>query len=298
MLVATIGPLLSVVGKNGWVTVLLGTVLCGTLTFCVLTCKPVAWPSWLCIVEAAWLIIFLGGVAKTSGACWENGESEIAIPVILLILAAVAACQGAHQAARSGVSLLWLVVPILVGVALSGTADAQLQCVRQELDVPDGTLLGLLLIPCLGIFLPGETKSPTRWIAVVLGAAAVAGSVLMDAALGPETAVNSENSFYEFSRGVTLLGVAERFEGLAACALTGSWFALFEIILSTIYHLTQQVLPKFKKWSVWTAVLLAGGLMCILPEKDYWMAMGALIFWGFLPVAAQGIVGAKNVEKK
>lgn len=298
LLVATVGPLLSVVGRNGWVTVLLGVVLCGTLTFCVLTCKTVVWPRWLCILEAVWLVVFLGGLAKSSGSCWETKQREFAIPAILLLLAALASARGAFCAARTGASLLWLALPVLGVVALAGTSDAHLQWVRQGLDVPDGTLISLLLVPSLAIFLPRETSDKTRWTALLLGMIAVAASVLMDAAMGSAVAIHAENSFYEFSKGISLLGVAERFEGIVACVLTLGWFALFAFILSAIHYLLKQVFSEIKSWSVWITVLIALVVMCILPEKDYWMAMGTLIFWGFLPVAAQGIVGAKNVEKK
>ena len=95
-----------------------------------------------------------------------------------------------------------------------------------------------------------------------------------------------------------MFGVAERFEALVASALTGGWFALFIIILSAAYHLAKQIFPSGAKCSVLLCAIIAAGLMCILPKTSNWMAVGCLIFWGFLPVAAQGIESRKNIEKK
>ena len=115
--------------------------------------------------------------------------------------------------------------------------------------------------------------------------------------MGSEVASGATSSFYEFSKGVNLFGVAERFEALVACALTAGWFALFTLILCAVYHLTEKIFFPASKWCVWIAAAASMGLMCILPKADSWMAIGALIFWGFLPVAAQGIGCAKNIEK-
>ena len=157
--------------------------------------------------------------------------------------------------------------------------------------------MALLLSPCITIFFPKERKT-LRWTGLILGAAAVAGALLIYGTMGTEVAKTAPNSFYEFSKGVTLLGVAERFESLVACALTGGLFAFLVLILSAIHHLAEKNFTRVAKWSVWICAFAAAGVMCILPNNDYWVAVGGVIFWGFLPVAAQGIGGRKSIEKK
>lgn len=298
LLVAAVGPIFSIVGRNGWVTVLLTAIACGALSFCVLTCKRESWPRWLCVLELGWLTVLLGGLAKISGTCWEEADAFPAIPTILLLLSTLAAQQGAFRTARTGATLVWLVLPVLGIVFLAGTADINPDRIRGDLEAPDGMLISLLLIPCLGIFLPRSSSKTARWTALVLGLVAVAASALMDAAMGQSVAEAADNSFYEFSKGVNLFGVAERFEALVACVLTAGWFALFAMILSAVYHLAEQIFSPTAKWSVWIVAAVSAGLMCILPNTDYWMAIGGIIFWGFLPVAAQGLGGIKNIEKK
>lgn len=298
LLVATIGPLLSISGKSGWLAVLLAAAVCCVLSICVLTYGRGKMPRWLCVLELLWLVFFLGGLARESGTCWAEVNAMPVIPIVLLSLAAFVVRRGANQAARVGATLVWLVIPVLGIVFLAGTADADLQWVRRGLETPDGLLIGLLLIPCLGVFLPQDRTKKTRWVPVVLSIVAVAASVLMDAVMGETAAKWAANGFNEFSKGVTLFGVAERFEAFVACALTGGWFALFAIILSTAYHLAEQIFPQTAKWSVWICAAASIFLMCILHIASEWLVFGGLIFWVFLPVLTQGIVHVKNIEKK
>lgn len=298
LLSALIPAVFSIVSRNGWITVLLTAIATGALCFCVLTCKHEKFPKWLCVLELGWLIVFLGGLAKISSACWMEVDAFPAIPVILLILAAWGAYRGAMQAARTGATLMWLVLPVLGIVLLAGTADINPKWIRMELEIPDGMLVSLLLIPCLGMYLPRESSNASRWIAVAIGVVAIVASALMDASMGSVVASTAASSFYEFSKGVNLFGVAERFEALVACALTAGWFALFTLIMCAVYHLTEKIFSPASKWSVWIAAAASAGLMCILPNTDSWMAMGALIFWGILPAAAQGVEGIKKIEKK
>ncbi len=297
LLVAVMPAILSVIGRNGWATVLLMAIGCSVLCFCVLACRIENFPKWLCAVELAWLAIFLGGIAKICGSCWMEANAHPWIQIVLLLLAAFASRKGAFQGARTGATLLWLVIPILGLVFLAGTTDIHMKWIPTDLELPDGGLIALLLTPCVTAFFSKESKK-LRWTGLILGAFAVAGSLLIYGTMGTEMAKSAPNSFYEFSKGITIFGIAERFEALVACALTGGLFALLTLILSAVYHLTEKVFAAARKWSVWLCAATSAGVMCILPNNDYWMAIGGVIFWGFLPVAAQGIGGRKNIEKK
>lgn len=297
MLTAIIPAILSVIGRNTWATVLLMALGCSILCFCVLSCRIEKLPKWLCILELAWLTVFLAGIAKISGSCWEKTNAYPWIPMILLLVAACASRNGVFRSARTGATLLWLVIPVLGVVFLSGTTDIRANWIPTDLEIPSGTLIALLLTPCATAYLPKERKA-LRWTGFLLGAIALAASILIYGTLGAQVAQTTPNSFYEFSKGVTLFGAAERFEALVACALTGGLFALMILILSTIHHLTEKIFMAAAKWNVWLCAIVAVGVMCILPNNDHWMAIGGVIFWGFLPVAAQGIGGRKNIEKK
>lgn len=297
-LVATVGPILSIVGRDGWLTVLLVALGCAVLCLSALACQPNNMPRWLCVLELVWLIVFMGSIAKNSAACWENANAFPAIPIILLAVAAFAAYRGATGCVRMGATLVWLVIPVLGTVFLAGTADINPDWIRTDVQIPDGILIGLLLIPCLHLFLNEDSRKSSKWLPVIIGAIAVGGSVLLDAVLGPKDAIEASNGFYELSKSVNLFGVAERFEALIACGLTLSWFALFAIVLSAAYQLAEKIIPRAAKWCVWATAVLSALIMCILPNKADWMGVGSLIFWVFLPVLTQGIGVKKNIEKK
>lgn len=270
---------------------------CSVLCFCVLSCRIEKFPKWLCVLELAWLTVLLAGIAKISGSCWEKANAYPWIPMILLLMAACASRNGVFRSARTGATLLWLVIPVLGIAFLSGTTDICTEWIPTDLELPDDTLLLLLLTPCATTFLPKERKA-LRWTGFLLGVIALVTSILIYGTLGAQVAPNTPNSFYEFSKGITLFGVAERFEALVACALTGGLFALKILILSSVHYLTEKIFAAAAKWTIWLSAIVSAGIMCILPNNNHWMAIGGVIFWGFLPVAAQGIVGRKNIEKK
>lgn len=289
MLVATIGPILSIIGQSGWIAVLLVAFVCGILCVCTQTYGTGRLPAWLCVLEIGWLTLSLGSLAGASGTCWEETNAIPVIPAILVIVSALASQNGGSRAARAGATLVWLVLPVLAVVFLLGTADINIHWVRKEWNTPDERLLSLLLIPCLGVFLPRDKDRGSGWLVAVIGAAAVAASVVMDGVMGAQIAGNAPNTFYEFSKGVSLLGVAERFEALVSCVLTGGWFALFTVLLSGAYHLAERIIPGAGKWCVWLCAGIGIVVMCILPNGLPGLAVGNLIFWVFLPLITQGI---------
>ena len=298
ILAAAIPPLLSVAGRNEWIAVALLTVVCAILCYCVISCVKSPCPKWLCAVEIAWIVLLLGGFAKTSAACWAEVDGFPVVPIVLIFLCALSAQCGAMHAARTGATLLWFTLPVLAIVALAGLTDLEPGWIQSNAEIPDGTLTGILLLPCVVAFLPLRSAKTGRWLGLILGVVAVGAALLMQGTMGTETAKNAANSFYEFSKGVTLFGVAERFESLIACALTIGWFALYSLLLSAIWHLTERICKPLAKWSVWICAGIGIGFMYILPDNSVWIGIGCLLFWGFLPVLTQGIVGGKNIEKK
>lgn len=297
LLSATIGPVLSIVGSGGWITTAITVIVCVALDLVVLSCKQMAVPRWLCVVELLWLVLFLGSVAEISAGCWLAIDTLRIIPIVLLLLAAMTAKDGVARLGRIGATLIWLIIPVLGIVMLAGTADADLAWVKNQTEAPNGMLIALLLTPCLGGFLPREESKSASWAVVLLGVITVAASLLMEATLGPEVD-SAANVFYEFSKGINLFGVAERFEALVACVLTISWFSLFIMVVGAAFNFAEQILPATAKWSAWLVVLTAGALMWILPDSRYGVAAGSLIFWVFPTLITQGLGGEKKMEKK
>ena len=296
-LTAMIGPAMCILGKESWLTALIVVAICSLLVFFTHSYAAKDIPKWLCVAELAWLTLFLGSIAEKSSTFWAGGNDTILIPSVLLLLAAIATQRGAQQTKRTGATLLWLVVPVLGIVLLTGATEGNVQYIRNSLEFPDGLLPAFLLIPCLWVFLPGQEGQLKKWLVPVLGIVVAACVCILDATIGPSLTKESNNGFYEFSRGVNFFGVAERFEALIACCLTGSWFALFTVFLSAAYHLGQKISEKFAPWCVWLTAAITIGCLCILHISNVLLLVGSLIFWVFLPIATQEIGHAKKNVK-
>lgn len=294
--VASVGPILSVAGYNGWLGVLPAAVFCPVL--CCVACKCQTLPKWLRIAELIWLTIYLGSVAKLSGTCWEAEGKFTAIPIILLVLAALASQQGSMEASRVGAVLLFLVIPVLAVVLAAGIGDIRADWIKTEMQMPSGVLISLLLLPCLTTHISETTEKRCAWLPWACGLLAVAASLVLEGTMGSTAALGLENGYYEFSKGINLFGVVEQFEPLVACTLTLSWFVLFCVIFSAVYHLTKDFSEKAARWGVWLAGASAAVFLYILPSGGDWLGVSSLIFWVFLPMIAQGLVMWKKDVKK
>lgn len=298
VLVASVGPVLAICGRSSWLTVLLMAIVCSVVSACAVGYGSAKFPKLVCLAELIWLSFFLGGIALQSGNCWESNNAIPVIPVALLILSAWGAQYGAEKAARVSALLVWLILPICGLVLLAGVENVNVEWIDNTVKMTDWLLPVFLLIPSLSLFIPNQQAKTSRMVIPVIALFAVIVSVWLDATMGPSTARSAANGFYEYSKGVTLFGVAERFEALIACVLTGSWFALFTIILSSAYHIAESVKAGWGTRAVWACAVLSGTIMCILHIPAEILTLGNLLFWGFIPILTQGIDGQKKHGKK
>ena len=297
VLTAAIGPILSMSGRGGWMSIAALFLVCAVMCLLLMKCGTGPIPKWRAGLEYVWLVLLIGGIAKQSGTCWSDAQTDWIIPSLLLVLAGFATLRGAEQSARVSSTLIWMILPILGIVSLAGIADAEGSWARRTMEMPEDALAVLLLLPCIVIFVPDCEKMVGKKIIPLLGIVAIGGSFLLDATLGAQAAQEAGNGFYEFCKSVSLFGVAERFEALVACALTSSWFALFTLLLSAAYSLGEKFLPSYSQWLHWSCVAGSVAGMCILHIPTQWLAVGTLVFWGFLPILTQGLGGEKKIVK-
>lgn len=298
LIVALSGPLLCVIGQSSWLTTLYASAICGILIWFVFHYGKDKLPPWLSLLEMIWLSVVMGTLARQCDTCWEEASETPIIAATLLLLSMFAAIKGSKQSTRIGATLLWLVLPILAIVFFAGITEVRPQWVENRIEEPNGLLVSLFLAPSLLIYFP-KRENDRKSLSGLLIALVITGTAwAIEATLGTATARQSNNAFYDFSKGVNLFGVAERFEALVACALTAGWFALFVLHFSTIYHWGECVFTQHSKW----CVILSGGIslatLYILHIPQNLLTVGCLIFWVFLPIAAQGIGGIKKLQKK
>ena len=121
-------------------------------------------------------------------------------------------------------------------------------------------------------------------------------SLLTAGVLSPAVATNIQGAFFEMIRGISILGVAERFEAVVAAAMTLGWFCLLSLLLTAAGHLGETLHQGWGRPTVWlTALLAATGQAWAREVSPWFSALGALVFWCLLP-----LLGRRRapVEKK
>ena len=121
-------------------------------------------------------------------------------------------------------------------------------------------------------------------------------SLLTAGVLSPAVATNIQGAFFEMIRGISILGVAERFEAVVAAAMTLGWFCLLSLLLTAAGHLGETLHQGWGRPTVWlTALLAAAGQAWAREVSPWFSALGALVFWCLLP-----LLGRRRapVEKK
>lgn len=251
-------------------------------------------PKWVGIVELISAVLYLGVVARESATCWQDGIDTTFLPLVLLVAAAFAVRSGATHGARSGAALLWFIAPGIVLVLLAGIGELQ-EPVAVPVNRSNPWITApLLLLPFLGGRAAEQNGRKLSRTVMLLSCIALAATLWLNGEQIPETA---ENAFYEYSKGITLFGAAERFEAVSACLLTAGWFALFSFLLSIVYEIAEELKEGWGRWSLWIALAMAGLIMYNLPIPLPIVGILCVISWGFLPLITQVLVGLKKSKK-
>lgn len=244
-------------------------------------------PKWAALLELAFLVPVIGMAASKAAACWPSARDTAAFPLVLLVLAGCAAASGPRAGARCGAVLFWFAAAMALVLTGFGLPE-----VRWEYLAPGtGTISGegafALTLPACAMLLPRKKgKGPWQW-AVLLLAGAVSVSVLSAGVLSASVAAGTEGAYFQMARGISILGVAERFEAVVAAALTLGWFCLLSLLLSGAEHMGHILHPGWGRGTLWTVAVLAGLLLFFPIPFGGWLFAGlALCLWYLLPMCA------------
>lgn len=250
-------------------------------------------PKWVGALELLGSVLYLGTIARESATCWEDGNNISLLPVALLVVAGFAVRNGATQAARIGASILWFVVPGVIIILLAGIGEWRAENV---IPVNHATLWAtapIFLLPLLGVRRVGKGRRVYRR-GLLMGLCCVAVTIMLNGEKIPQTAANT---FYEYSKGITLFGIAERFEALSACLLTLGWFAMFVYLLGIIYEIAEENQKGYGRWGVWCSLVVVILILYKLPIDQSVTGAFCVISWGILPLLAQGVEWLKKSKK-
>lgn len=171
--------------------------------------------QWLNDLRSIAAVLLLSGLLNCTHDCWPGRGAAYAVPGVLVLLAVYAVWRG--SAVRAASVLRYGVYLIFLLLAISGLLQLRWSQLRPRAELPSMALAAALLLPLLG-------RKGKTWHVFPNGLIAAAAAFI--------TAGTA--SLYAYSRGLSLAGVTEHLESLAACALTAGWFASICYVLDSV----------------------------------------------------------------
>ncbi|MBR5430075.1 MAG: hypothetical protein IK116_06055 [Firmicutes bacterium] len=255
-------------GRFDWLSALAGGVLGALACRCdSRTHTP------LRVLQALWLAVPLCVGAQSARALFPDVAGSMYVPAVVLAMAWLLA-----QQSRGGL----LACCAVVGFFVLGAVGIVSLCAVPKLTLrwlrPVPTLDGFLCALAIGaggmlLAACGEEPGPGwRWSALLAPAIL---SALAGGCLSRPLAARQASAFYTLSRGVSLFGVAERFEALIAACLTLGLCSACALILRA---------GRALLGSDWAILLIPAALaLCLFPIPGLCMAAGTVVFWVILP---------------
>ena len=271
-------------GRIDWLSALAAGVIGALL--CRLCPGTGTLPGALRVLQGLWLALPLCVLAQAARDLFPDVSGSLYIPAVVLGLAWLLACRQ-----RGGLTACCAVVGFFVLGAVGLVSLFSLPGLTLGRLRPAPSVRGFLCALAIGsggMLLETTTGKPSGgWIwSAYMSPAAL--SALVGGCLSYPLAARQASAFYTLSRGVSLFGVAERFEALiAACLTLGICSACALLLRAACGGKTVR------------ALLAAGALVLTrLPVPEVAAAAGTVFFWGVLP----GIFAAKHekphTEKK
>ena len=137
-------------------------------------------------------------------------------------------------------------------------------------------LAAALLLPLMG-------RKSKSWRVIPNGAIAAAASLITAGAA----------SLYVFSRGLSLAGVTEHLESLAACTITAGWFASICYVLDSVKE------KEEKDNRIWFLGAIAYGIYALgvrFPPETF--VLTELLLWAVIPALWQMKEKLSKKEKR
>ena len=271
-------------GRFDW----LSALAAGTVGALLCRCTRGELPRGLRVLGALWLALPLGVLARAARDLFPDAAGSLYVPAVVLALAWLLARQS-----RGGL----LACCAVVGFFVLGAVGLVSLCSLPKLTLrwlrPDPSLNGFLcaLALCSGgtlLLETGERPGP-GWIwSAYLAPAAL--SALAGGCLSGPLAARQASAFYTLSRGVSLFGVAERFEALIAACLTLGLCSACALILRA---------ARTALKTDWAVLLIPAALgLGIIPVPGVSVSVGTALFWLVFPAVFAQKRTCKKLLKK
>ena len=248
--------------------------------------------KWLSAAQWVWMAVVLSAALRWTLYCWPS-DSPV-IPGTLLLLAAWTAAGGEEQSLRAGNLLRFFLIALLGAVLVSGVWDIRGENLRPNWRMDNADLVTVLLLPAAGVCLGGKGAGSKLFLLVLT----IAVSVVVTGVLSGPFAAAQNSAMYELSKSVRLLGVAERFESLAAGGMTLGYYVFACWCLTLCGRWGKTVTGAQTAWPVWlTAAASFAGFFLKWTKTGSFVPAGTVIMFVFAPLTA-ALIGKWKKRKK
>ncbi len=271
-------PLAIYGGKTSWEWTLVTGVLCVGVSLLTLRFGSADYGTLLRLVQLVTLSVTTGIFSREISACW--GEESGSMPLVLLTLAALSAGKSSQSAGRVCCCVAWIAAVLYALVLVVGVKNVQWSRLGAT-GYYNGMLIVAYLLPAVWLMLPAERSGSRCILGMVMFGLII--SVLCFGTLSARGVVDVQLPIYQYSKSLTMLGIAERFEAVASVTLTLGLFCTLSLLLSAAENM-------IKHGAVIGAVIAAVNVQ-INAEI---VVILAIFAWIILPL----IKSVKKVEKR
>lgn len=236
-------------------------------------------------VEWIWAGVVLTNLLPASGHYWPAKGSELAVPLILLALAAFSG--ETERLGRACSSLCWLAGGVFAVVALSALGKLEPAWMEPVRGTWSPELMVTMLLPALGPAVCPQSKGKTG-VVLAVAALAVGISALIQGCLGVGVGRNVAAPMYEVGR---TLGSA--YELLVSVGVSFGWYAAACLLLSCAGAFGENWGLTARTGRYGAAVLASILILLNLKIKGTILVGGCLLGWILLPLLSR-----ENKSKK
>lgn len=297
VLAAMLAPMAQFLGSVSWYYVLAIGIGAGLLWLCAAVAGERPCGKIEAALQLAVLALAAGISAQWAGKCWSQANNSWVIPATLLLLAACSAERGGQVGARCGATLFWFLSAMVIGLLAFAIPDVKPRFLLSAAGGNPIPAAAVLLIPGSAMLLPREKGKHWGWAVAIL-ALAVAISAVTQGVLSPAAAAQQQGAFFEMIRGISILGVAERFEAVVAGAMTLSWFCLLSLFFNAVGELGERLRPNAGRRCVWICAAAAAVIFQFASIPPYAAALGVAVFWYLLPAVSTFFAGKVKKQEK
>lgn len=223
--------------------------------------------GWLKIARIIVITMLLSHYMRESAICWPGRGAKYAVPALLALLALYAVCRGEQVTVRSTNVMRYGVFAVLAIILYAGMQEVKWESIMPTGELPRTELLIALTLPLLA---KKEERSKCNAVPI----AAILTAVI--------TAGTKADNLYHYSKMISIRGITEHMESIAAGAITVGYYALLSCLMISI---KQNMKQKNEKWKLAVCVIAAYIIMITEIEiKGLILAGFAAVMWVVMPL--------------